>query len=178
MKKSQSIIGITTLILVALPLVPSGAKAQTILSGNYAIEGNLEVGHGVTQGNLIVNGSVELSGGLAGGDHSVAINDTSITGGLSSTAIAGGMTGGDYSVAIGYGTYAEALYCTVVGANNTFSLSASPSAWVDTDPIFVVGNGTDFFNLSDAFVVLKNGDVQIPKRQGDILMGEFGETEP
>jgi hypothetical protein len=44
----------------------------------------------------------------------------------------------------------------------------------DVGALFTVGNGASSQNRSNAFVVLQNGDVIIPKRQGSILMGQFG----
>ena len=44
----------------------------------------------------------------------------------------------------------------------------------DANARFVVATGTDAYNPKNAFTVFANGDVIIKKRQGDILMGEFG----
>jgi len=84
---------------------------------------------------------------------------------------------GKYSTSMGFSTTAQAYASTVIGQFNL--AQGSTTAWVDTDPLFVIGNGppppvgtTPVY--SNAFVVKKNGDIVIPKRQGDILMGEFG----
>ena len=44
----------------------------------------------------------------------------------------------------------------------------------DVGARFIVATGTNANNPSNAFTVFANGDVIIKKRQGDILMGEFG----
>ncbi len=65
--------------------------------------------------------------------------------------------------------------CTVVGRNNIYQDEAGPL--VDAGVLFVVGNGAGAEARTNAFEVYADGTVVIPKRQGDILMGEFGEPE-
>jgi hypothetical protein len=137
--------------------IGTGANAH----GNYSVA----VGNGVWSEDL---GSA-LGHSLMAGGNSIAL-------GISSVAF-------DYSIALGVNSLAlgsssivigrdlVAGYQTVViGAKNV--PEGSITEWVETDPLFVVGNGRE--SPSNAFVILKNGDVRIPKRQGDILMGEFG----
>lgn len=47
----------------------------------------------------------------------------------------------------------------------------------DAGLLFAVGNGSNSDHRSNAFEVYKSGKIQMP-RQGDILMGEFGNPEP
>jgi hypothetical protein len=73
--------------------------------------------------------------------------------------------------------------CTSVGTfnapvNDEDDAQATPSPkthWRAGDPVFVVGNGSGAGPTprSNALVVLKDGTVIIPKRQGDISMGAF-----
>ena len=51
---------------------------------------------------------------------------------------------------------------TVVGQYNDYNVSGDPNAWVGTDHLFVIGNGTDETARSNAMVVLKNGEVYFP----------------
>jgi len=44
----------------------------------------------------------------------------------------------------------------------------------DTTLLLTVGNGPDATHRTNAFEVYQDGTVKIPKRQGDIVMGEFG----
>jgi len=37
----------------------------------------------------------------------------------------------------------------------------NPSTWIDTDPLFEIGNSNDFQNTSNALTVLKNGNIGI-----------------
>ena len=91
---------------------------------------------------------------------------------------------------VGKGNFSTELYGIVAGANNgitarstaTFGedlVSSSylatvigrfnddaynnfqPGAWIETEPLFVIGNGTDDANRANAVTVLKNGNVGI-----------------
>ncbi|NND11651.1 MAG: hypothetical protein HKN96_10600 [Flavobacteriaceae bacterium] len=69
---------------------------------------------------------------------------------------------GTYSMAIGNRTKAEAMGSTAFGAYNVGGGSAN--SWVDTDPLFEIGNGTATINTetrNNALTVLKNGNVGI-----------------
>ncbi|OJV03149.1 MAG: hypothetical protein BGO12_09735 [Verrucomicrobia bacterium 61-8] len=137
--------------------------------------------------------SSAFAGGYAAGAYSVAVTSGGAYGHYSFAANSGyslgehsfAVMGGAYGqncVAIGKNSISESMYCVTVGsysAEGNYSLDA----WVPTDPIFIVSNGSgkgaDPLNVrqSDALRVLKNGNVIIPKRQGDVLMGEFGNPE-
>lgn len=87
-------------------------------------------------------------GSLASGDISVAI-------GFNPEAR------GDISTALGYKTIARSGLETVIGSCNTDYTPISTTSWGVTDRLFVVGNGTDINNRSDALVILKNGNAGI-----------------
>jgi hypothetical protein len=96
----------------------------------------------------------------ASGMFSVALGYSDTASRIGSAAIGyGAKATGDYAVATGLATEARSLYSFVAGAYNM--IEGNPSDWVDTDPIFVIGNGTNGSNRSNAFTVLKNGDIQI-----------------
>jgi hypothetical protein len=46
--------------------------------------------------------------------------------------------------------------------------------WMAADPVFEIGIGADANNRKNALTVYKDGRIEMSKRQGDILMGEFG----
>ena len=73
------------------------------------------------------------------------------------------------SAAIGHGLILDsgATSQIVVGQYNEHGTAIANAR-------FVVANGTAANSPSNAFIVYANGDVRIPKRQGDIQMGEFG----
>ncbi|MHC1775000.1 MAG: tail fiber domain-containing protein [Lentimicrobium sp.] len=58
------------------------------------------------------------------------------------------------STAWGIGTIAQAYSSTALGSYNL--VSGNPTEWIDTDPLFVIGNGTDI-TPGNALTVLKNG---------------------
>ena len=126
--------------------------------------------------------AVSMSMGSATGEYSTAMNMGSALGGYS-IAISHGYTWANNSFAHGQGSRAFAYQSFVLGRNNAATGSEDAEAWIETDPLFIVGNGTG--NSSDppevrernAFTIYKNGNVIIPKRQGDIPMGEFGNPE-
>ena len=109
------------------------------------------------------------------GVYSTAIGlNTTASGGIS-TAMGEGTTASNMaSTAMGEGTTASGLYSTATGyyttanSNTSFALGrynvggGNDSAWVDTDPLFEIGNGTGTgVNAADALMVLKNGKVGI-----------------
>ncbi len=67
---------------------------------------------------------------------------------------------GNGSFAAGIGTTAESLGQAAFGLYNTPSTGDSGN-YVSTDPLFVIGNGTDAVNTSNAVEVLKDGSTTI-----------------
>lgn len=126
--------------------------------------------------------SVAFSYSKAAGNLSFAVNGGEAEGG-GSVALNEGYAAGDYTVAIGEGVEARSFKSVVVGSFNAPDSAESMNAWVATDSLFVIGNGSgnpsDPAQYHNAFVVKKNGDVILTGKvempvQGDILMGEFG----
>ncbi len=72
--------------------------------------------------------------------------------------------------ALGRGLYNHWDTSVVVGRYNDASMPDSSGV------VFVIGNGADANNRSNAMEVYADGKILIP-RQGDILMGEFGNQE-
>jgi len=84
---------------------------------------------------------------LASGALSVCTGDASVS-------------SGKVSHAHGYNVTAESYCEVVIGKYNVLS-GGTNSSWVDTDPIFVIGNGIDSGNRNNALTILKNGNVDI-----------------
>ena len=84
----------------------------------------------------------------ADGDYSVALGRTS-------------HAETDYSIAIGHSVWTYSPYEIAVGRWNTTYTPQSTILWNEDDRLFVVGNGTDNANRSDAMTILKNGNVGI-----------------
>lgn len=115
--------------------------------------------------------STAIGSSYAGGSYSTAMGDSAASGSYA-TAMGGSSTAsGDYSTAAGLGTTATAHSSFAAGAYNVGG--GNSTSWVATDPLFEIGNGTSASARSDALVVYKNGKIKM-SRQGDILMGEFG----
>jgi len=131
----------------------------------------------LSSGEAIGPVSTAMSNGIAEGNTSTAIN-WGFSAGLFSTAINSALALGDYSFAIGQGTCAGSAHSVALGRYNK-ETGSNAQSWTGNDVLFVLGNGTGNsadppeIQKSDAFVVYQNGDVVIPKPQGDVLMGEF-----
>jgi len=125
---------------------------------------------------------------IASGDWSTAMGYQTIASGDRSTATGDRTKAeGHYSLAMGYGTTASGQWSTAMG-NQTVSsgeqaisagfkttaqsfgsfvvgryneISGNLTSWVDTDPLFVIGNGSGSSTTSNAMTVLKNGNVGI-----------------
>ena len=68
---------------------------------------------------------------------------------------------GNYSMAMGIETESPSFAETVIGQHNTDYTPSSTSQWEPNDRLFVIGNGSDANNKSDAMVVRKNGNIGI-----------------
>jgi hypothetical protein len=113
-------------------------------------------------------------GSTASGDNSTAMGQTTTasgnsatTMGLSSTASGvaatamGGSTlaSGYASTVMGFHTTGQAYGSLVIGRYNV--VAGTQSDWLDTDPLFVAGNGASDAARSDALTLLKNGNLTI-----------------
>jgi hypothetical protein len=73
-----------------------------------------------------------------------------------STAMSANTTAsGRYSLAMGFLTTASAYASVSIGRYNNPITSSSPDAWVPTDPLFIIGNGSSG-GAQNALIVLKN----------------------
>ena len=99
----------------------------------------------------------------ATGDNSTAMGNNTSTNGGNSTAMGYFTTAsGDNSTAMGSNTTASDYSSTVIGQYNSSGSTATSATSFDTlAPAFVIGNGADAANKSDAFSVLFNGTTNI-----------------
>ena len=139
---------------------------KNIASGNYS---HAEGGSTTASGNYshAEGGSTTASNGFshaegykstASGSYSHAESSSTTASGSSSHA-EGHLTvaSGNYSHAGGYHTTANQKYQTVIGTYNTYNENENNK----TDKLFVVGNGTDNNNRSNAFIVDKDGNATV-----------------
>jgi hypothetical protein len=142
----------------------------TVASGDYSTAmGYNTVASGVYStamglySNASGQGSVSLgTNNVASGLTSVALGSDNTASGFFSTAMGiYSNASGNQSVAIGTGITAKSNAEVAVGIYNTDYQPGSTDGYVATDRLFVIGNGTDANNKSNAMVVLKNGNTTI-----------------
>ena len=93
--------------------------------------------------------------------------------GYEATAIGeGNIASGAFSTASGYYTQSQAMMSLAIGTYNIGG--GSVNAWVETDPLFEIGNGTAT-TPSDALIVYKNGNEEV---QGNISAGGVITAQP
>lgn len=101
------------------------------------------------------NASVALAGSYSDGAFSVALSGGNSIGAFT-TALSGGSAEGENSIAGGKGIVAKAYASTALGAWNTIQ-TGWPASWVESDPLFTIGNGSGNSTRSNAMMMLKNG---------------------
>lgn len=186
----------------------SGSNSMALLGGTALGNNSLSIGNSAA----IANNSIAMfDGAYSTGEHSIALMGGTVdfdfgfalwgmANGNFTLAVFGSAVA-DGAMALGTDSFAYGKYSTAIGP---FATAASYStfvtgrfnvqdgdqmSWIESDPLFVVGNGTGD-NINDppevasrnAFLVRKNGDVEMSgkvtmPRQGDILMGDFGNPE-
>lgn len=161
---------------VKYSLMASGDNNGSIGGGNFVI---LDETNQVYR--FLINSSGDVGIGTVSPMALLDVNGSLNVAGM--VSLAGGYAAGVGSLAAGQGSFSAAAQCYVFGRNNVVTGAENSSDWVDADPLFVIGNGSGDsgdppeIQNRDALVVYKNGNVKISKRQGDILMGEFGNPE-
>jgi len=94
------------------------------------------------------------------GSQSQAFGDGTTTNAYGATAFGWNTkANGTFTFAIGENTTAQSRSSLVIGRYNL--VSGAVDSWNDTDPAFVIGNGTGDGSRSNAFTVLKNGSTGI-----------------
>jgi len=113
------------------------------------------------------NGNWAEGGGIAIGVYNDAMDIYSTAVGFGNKAVApysfaGGFankTEGDYATAFGRFTSAASLNSFTIGTYNVST--GDPDTWVETDPLFQIGNGSGSSDTHDAVRVNKNGATYI-----------------
>ena len=99
---------------------------------------------------------------IASGNFSVAMGSNGTASGLFSTAM--GLrtrAWGKISTAIGCYSEAPSYIETALGSYNTTYTPISALSWEDNDRLFVIGNGPNASNRSNALIIYKNGLMNI-----------------
>ncbi|MFQ5571683.1 MAG: tail fiber domain-containing protein [Rhodothermales bacterium] len=125
--------------------------------GNGQADGDYStaVGKGQASGNY----STAMGNGRATGHNATAMGSGRASGDMSIASGFNTRASGKYSMAMGYFTTAQAYASLVLGRYNV--VSGDSLSWMSTDPLLVVGNGRDEHNPSNAFTLLKNGNLTI-----------------
>lgn len=144
----------------------SGLNTRAQGYGSTAMGRDTEAGNGYS----FASGFFTNSDGL----YSTAMGYNTDARGIGSTAMGYNSDAEEnYTVSIGYFTNANAIFSTAFGNNteansyNSLAIgrynvgSGSPTSWIDTDPLFEIGNGSSNSNRSNAMTVRKNGNVGI-----------------
>jgi hypothetical protein len=104
------------------------------------------------------------------GDESTGMGSWTLATGEYSTAMGTATTAsGNYSTASGYNTVAASYASFATGYYNVGGGTAD--SWIDTDPLFEIGNGTST-TPADALVVYKNGNAVL---QGTLQVAPGGD---
>ena len=112
----------------------------------------------------------------ASAEASTAMGYSTTASALSSTAMGMGTTAsGHYSTAMGRSTTASDYNSLVIGQYNSSgsSVTNSASSFSTSNTAFVIGNGTNSSNKSDAFKVMFNGDTTVSNDltvSGDVVI--------
>ena len=160
------------------------AMGMNVISNGYASiamgeastssgEATVSMGYGSIASTY---GSIAMGAyAFATGECSVALGNSTEASGKSSTVMGYGTRArGKYSFAAGYTTVARSYLETVFGAFNDTTASTDSANWVDTDPLFVIGNG--YYGPHNAVTVLKNGNVGINTNTPDKLLTVNGDA--
>lgn len=156
----------------------------TIASGNLSVAmGDANIASGASSTAM---GSGTLASGIsstaigdltkATGENSTAMGSSTTASGQSATAMGfGNISSGFHATAMGSGTLSTGSHTTTMGLNTTARahgsltigqfndsiINSSPTSWIATDPVFIIGNGSSIFNRSNAITVLKNSKTGI-----------------
>ena len=139
-------------------------------TGNYSIafglnteaQGDNSTAFGSSTDAIGIYSTAFGSNTEAQGDNSTAFGNSTTANGYSSTAFGISTTAeGSYTTAFGVYTTAYSLSEIAIGIHNTAYTPNSTNAFDSEDRLFVIGNGTSTSDLSDAFVVNKNGNVSL-----------------
>ena len=155
----------------ALGFLSQASGLRAVAIGSYTTASNtvsVAIGHNVTASGLH---SVGLGiSTTASGDYSTAIGDVTTASGRGSTSMGQYNTAsGRASTAMGSNIIASDFASLVIGQFNSSGSSVTNSAteFNTANTAFVIGNGTDGSNKSDAFKVLFSGDTTL---EGDITV--------
>ncbi len=145
-----------------LSTVASGSHSVSmggtnLATGDFSVAfGNYTQALGYASATFGDNTEAAANYATAWGSYTNATGENSTAWGISSTASA------YYTTAWGQSTVAPSVLETAMGRYNTnYTPAGGTLNWNSADRLFVIGNGTSPSTRSDAFVLMKSGDVGI-----------------
>ena len=107
------------------------------------------------EGSTAIGYSVTVSG-----DYTTALGIFTLASGSASTAMGSSTSASGFaSTAMGFATEANAHSSLALGRYNIGD--GNPTSWIPTDPLFEIGNGTEWNNRKNALTVFKNGNMDV-----------------
>ncbi|MFZ9596738.1 MAG: DUF1566 domain-containing protein, partial [Bdellovibrionia bacterium] len=153
--------------------IAGGGYNQISVTGDYSFLGGGYNNDVTSYSSFLAGGMDNLVSGdesfVGGGDYNQAIGWASFVG--------GGWTNrarGDLSFVIGEQNDSKSYAQFTLGRFNAWSGTENPTAWVATDPLFVVGNGTSTAARSNAFMMLKNGNIGLGTNSPSVKLQVVG----
>lgn len=133
-------------------LISTAMGSLTFASGDYATSTGKDT-EAIGYASFSANNFTDATG-----SSSFAMGSFTVAGAAGSLATGNGtLASGNYSSSFGSGTRAQSYSSMAIG---TYNLGGGNfQAWVSTDPVFEIGNGTSDMDRSNALIVLKNGHV-------------------
>jgi hypothetical protein len=120
--------------------IANGKYSMSIGNGNLSDNGGMAIGS---------NNDATAFGAVALGVSNKAVNTNTYAAGYNNLAT------GFYATAFGNNTYSKSYGSFVIGQYN--EIAGDSTQWVSTDPVFVVGNGLNNTDRSNAVIIYKNG---------------------
>jgi hypothetical protein len=161
----------------ALGFVSQASGTRSVAIGSYSTASNtvsIAIGHNVTASGLHSVGMGIST--TASGSYSTAIGDLTTASGRGSTSMGQYNTASARaSTAMGNNITASDFASLVIGQFNSSGSSVTNSAteFTTANTAFVIGNGADASNKSDAFKVMFNGDTTVSNDltvNGDVVV--------
>lgn len=164
--------------------------ASAAMGSNSIADGTYSISFGST---TVATGPISTamgSGSIASGETATAMGQQTYAGGIFATSIGfktnakgRGSTSsgilssanGQASFSMGFSTVANASYSLVIGQYNDSIATSNSTTWISTDPLLILGNGTDEATRSNALVVYKNGNTTV---SGYTQLGKQTEGAP
>ena len=141
-------------------------------NANSSHEGTLAIG--TDAASTSIHAVAIGRGTSAEGNYSLAMGNITTASGVHSSAFGWNtIATADFSTTSGQYTNTSSFNDFVIGRYNIGG--GSPTTWVDTDPLFEIGNGTGFgVDAANALTVLKNGKTGIGTHTPDEALSVVG----